>query len=51
MLNREGKQVDVGQLPRSMNSGRVRDIRIQQTDFIRPVGTPLPIRRLVPNIG
>ncbi len=36
MLNREGKQVYVGQLPRSMNSGRVHDIRIQQTDFILP---------------
>jgi hypothetical protein len=36
MLNRESKQVYVGQLPRSMNSGRVHDIRIQQTDFIRP---------------
>jgi hypothetical protein len=36
MLNRESKQVYVGQLPRSMNSGRVHDIRIQHTDFIRP---------------
>ena len=36
MLNRESKQVYVGQLPRSMNSGRVYDTRIQQTDFIRP---------------
>ena len=36
MLNRESKQVYVGQLPRSVNSGRVHDIRIQQTDFIRP---------------
>ena len=36
MLNRERKEVYVGQLPRSMNSGRVHDIRIQQTDFIRP---------------
>src|SRR5260221_11718550 len=36
MLNRESKQVYVGQLPRSMNSGRVHDIRIQQTDFIGP---------------
>ena len=36
MLNRESKQVYVGQLARSMNSGRVNDIRIQQTDFIRP---------------
>src|SRR5450631_292501 len=36
MLNRESKQVYVGQLPRSMNSGRIHDIRIQQTDFIRP---------------
>ena len=36
MLNRESKQVYIGQLPRSMNSGRVHDIRIQQTDFIPP---------------
>ncbi len=36
MLNRESKQIYVGQLPRSMNSGRIHDIRIQQTDFIRP---------------
>ena len=36
MLNRESKQVYVGQLPRSVNSGRVHDIRIQETDFIRP---------------
>ena len=36
MLNRKSKQIYVGQLPRSMNSGRVHDIRIQQTDFIRP---------------
>ncbi len=36
MVNRESKQVYVGQLPQSMNSGRVHDIRIQQTDFIRP---------------
>ena len=36
MLNRESKQVYVGQLPRSMDSGRVHDMRIQQTDFIVP---------------
>ena len=36
MLNRERKQVYVGQLPWSMNSGRIHDIRIQQADFIRP---------------
>jgi hypothetical protein len=36
MLNRESKQVYVGQLPRPMNSGRVHDIRIQHTDFIQP---------------
>ena len=36
MLNRESKQVYVSQLARSMNSGRVHDIRIQQTDFILP---------------
>jgi len=36
MLNRESKQVYVGQFPRSMNSGRVDDIRIQQADFILP---------------
>jgi len=36
MPNRECEQVYIGQLPRSMNSGRVHDIRVQQTDFIRP---------------
>ena len=36
MLNRESKKVYVGQLPRSVNSGRIHDIRIQQTDFIWP---------------
>ncbi len=36
MLNRESKQIGVGQLPRSMNAGRIHDIGIQQTDFIRP---------------
>ena len=36
MLNRESKQVYAGQSPRSMNSGRVDDVRIQQTDFIPP---------------
>jgi hypothetical protein len=36
MLNRESKQVYVGQLPRSMNSGGVQDIRIQQADCILP---------------
>ena len=36
MLNRESQKVYVGQLPRSMYSGRVHDIRIQQADFIRP---------------
>ncbi len=36
MLNRESKQINVGQLPRSMNSGRIHNFRIQQTDFIRP---------------
>ena len=36
MLNRESKEVYVGQLPGSMNSARVHGIRIQQTDFIRP---------------
>ena len=34
--NRESKQVYVGQLPGSMNSGRVHNIRIQQTDRILP---------------
>jgi hypothetical protein len=34
--NRERKQINVGQLPRSMNPGRVNDVRIQQTDLIRP---------------
>ena len=29
VLNRESKQVYVGQLPRSMDSGRIHDIRIQ----------------------
>jgi hypothetical protein len=36
MLNRESKQVYVGQFPWSMNSGRIHDVRIQPTDFIRP---------------
>ena len=36
MLNRESEKVYVGQLPRSMNSGRVHNIRIHQADFIRP---------------
>ena len=36
MVNRESKQVYVGQLPRPMNSSRVHDIRIQQADIIRP---------------
>jgi hypothetical protein len=36
MLNRESKKVYVGQLPRSMDSGRIHDMRIQQTDIIRP---------------
>lgn len=29
MLNRESKQINVGQLPRSMNSGRIHNFRIQ----------------------
>lgn len=33
---RKGKQIYVGQLPRSMNPGRVHDICIQHADFIRP---------------
>jgi hypothetical protein len=36
MLNRESKKVYVGQLPRSMDSGRIHDMRIQQTDVICP---------------
>jgi hypothetical protein len=36
MPDRESKQINVRQLPRPMNPGRVHDIRIQQTDFIRP---------------
>jgi len=36
MLNRESKKVYVGQLPRSMDPGRIHDMRIQQTDFIWP---------------
>ena len=36
VLNRESKQVNVGQLSRSMNSGRIHDVRIQQTDFVWP---------------
>jgi hypothetical protein len=36
MLNRESKKVNVGQLPRSMDSGRIHDMRIQQTDSIWP---------------
>ncbi len=34
--NRESKQVYVGQLPGSMNSARVHNIRIQQADCIEP---------------
>lgn len=36
MLNRESKKVYVGHSPRSMDSGRIDDMRIQQTDFIWP---------------
>jgi hypothetical protein len=36
MPDRESKQINVRQLPRPMNPGRVHDVRIQQTDFIRP---------------
>ena len=36
MPHREGNQVHIGQLPRSMNSHRIDDFRIQKTDFIRP---------------
>ncbi len=36
VLNREGKEVYVGKLPRSMDSRRIDDVRIQQSDFIRP---------------
>ena len=36
MLNRESEQINVGQLPRSMNSGRIHNSRIQQTDVSRP---------------
>ena len=32
MLNRESKQINVSQLPRTMDSGRIHDMRIQQTD-------------------
>ena len=34
--DRESKQVYVGQLPWPVNSRRIHDIRVQQTDFIRP---------------
>jgi hypothetical protein len=36
VLDGEGEQVNIGQLSRSMNSGRIRDVRIQQTDIVRP---------------
>ena len=36
MLNRKSQKVYVGQLPRSMDSRRIHDIRIQYTDLIRP---------------
>jgi len=36
MLNRESQKVYVGQLPRSMDSGRIHDMRIQQTDLVWP---------------
>lgn len=36
VLNRERKQENVGQLSRSMDSGRIHHVRIQQTDIVRP---------------
>ena len=36
MLNRDGKEVYVGKLPRSMDSCRIDDVRIQQSDIVRP---------------
>ena len=36
MLYRKCKQVYVGDLPWAMNSARIHDSRIQQTDCIRP---------------
>src|SRR5206468_307987 len=36
MLNGQGEQVYVGQLPWAMDSRRVNDVRIQQADLIRP---------------
>jgi len=35
-LNGKGKEVYVGKLPWAMDSRRVNNVRIQQTDFIRP---------------
>ncbi len=42
----EGKQIHVSQLSRSMNSGRVHDVRIQKTDFIRPEFMDVPLAGL-----
>lgn len=36
VLYRKSKEVYVGKLPRSMDSRRIDDVRIQQSDFIRP---------------
>jgi hypothetical protein len=36
MLNRESQQVYFGQLPRTMDPGRIHDMRIQQTDLVWP---------------
>jgi hypothetical protein len=36
VMNRKSEQIDVGQLPRSVDSCRIDDLRIQQADFIRP---------------
>jgi len=36
MMNRESEQINVSQLPRSMNSSRIHNFRVQQTHLIRP---------------
>jgi hypothetical protein len=36
ILNRKGKEIYVSKLPWAMNSRRINNARIQQTDFVRP---------------
>jgi len=34
--NREREKIDIGDLPGSVNPARVRDLRVEQTDVVRP---------------